>query len=113
MSNFAFLRPRWDDLALLAGLAEQYARTDADSALVKLRLFGEQLVKFLFYHLRLPRRPQPTFLDLLQEEAFKAVTPRPVLDKLHALRRHGNQAAHGGRCAPRLALSLLQEAHDL
>jgi len=36
-----------------------------------------------------------------------------VLDKLHALRIHGNKAAHGNQAFSRTALWLLREAYDL
>jgi type I restriction enzyme, R subunit len=43
--NFEILRPRWPELAALGGFAEAYAHDDPASALVKLRLFAENLTK--------------------------------------------------------------------
>lgn len=111
--NFEILRDGWPELAALGGFAEAYAHADPASALVKLRLFAENLTKDIYRDLRLPKPDQPTFVDLLKNPAFTAITPKVVLDKLHALRMHGNKAAHGEPTRPKNALWLLKEAHDL
>ena len=111
--NFEFLREDWPELAALGGFAEAYALTDPASALVKLRLFGENLTKGIYLELRLPKPDQSAFIDLLKNHAFSAVTPKVVLDKLHALRIYGNRAAHGEAVKSRTVSWLLREAHDL
>jgi type I restriction enzyme R subunit len=112
-ANFEILRQGWPELAELGGFAEAYAHADPASALIKLRLFAENLTKDIYRDLRLPQPDQPTFVDLLKNQAFAAITPKVVLDKLHALRIHGNKAAHGEEAKPQNALWLLKEAHDL
>lgn len=111
--NFEILRDKWPELAAIGGFAEAYAHPDPVSALVKLRLFAENLTKDIYRDLRLPKPDQPTFVDLLNNPAFSAITPKVVLDKLHALRIHGNKAAHGEQVKPQNALWLLREAYDL
>ncbi|MAO55988.1 MAG: restriction endonuclease subunit R [Rhodospirillaceae bacterium] len=111
--NFEIIREGWPELAALGGFAEAYAHPDPASALVKLRLFAENLTKDIYRDLRLPKPDQPTFVDLLKNPSFTAITPKVVLDKLHALRMHGNKAAHGEPVKPQNALWLLREAHDL
>jgi type I site-specific restriction endonuclease len=111
--NFEMLRQRWPELAALGGFAEAYAHADPASALVKLRLFAENMTKDIYRDLRLPKPDQSTFVDLLKNPSFAAITPKVVLDKLHALRIHGNKAAHGDQAHSRNALWLLQEAYDL
>jgi type I restriction enzyme, R subunit len=111
--NFEILRQKWPELAALGGFAEAYAHADPASALMKLRLFAENLTRDIYNDLRLPKPEQPTFVDLLKNQAFAAITPKVVLDKLHALRMHGNKAAHGDHAHSRTALWLLQEAYDL
>lgn len=111
--NFEILREGWPELAALGGFAEAYAHHDPASALVKLRLFAEKLAKGIYRDLGLPKPNQPTFVDLLKNPAFIAITPKVVLDKLHALRMHGNKAAHGEKVKSDNALWLLREAHDL
>ena len=111
--NFEILRSRWPELASLGGFAEAYAYPDPASALVKLRQFGENLTKDIYRDLSLPKADQSTFVDLLKNPSFSALTPKVVLDKLHALRIHGNKAAHGDQAFSRNALWLLREAYDL
>lgn len=111
--NFEFLRDSWPELAALGGFAESYAHADPASALVKLRLFAENLTKDIYRDLRLPKPEQPTLVDLLKNDAFVAITPKVVRDKLHSLRIHGNRAAHGDQVRAPHALSRLQEGHDL
>lgn len=111
--NFEFIRTKWPELASLGGFAEAYTHTDPASALVKLRLFAENMTKDIYRDLALPKPDQPTFVELLTNHSFKAITPKVVLDKLHALRIHGNKAAHGEPATSKSALWLLQEAYDL
>ncbi len=111
--NFEILRDGWPELAALGAFAESYAHADPTSALMKLRLFAENLTKDIYHDLRLPKPEQPTLVDLLKNDAFCAITPKVALDKLHALRIHGNKAAHGGPASAHHALWLLKEAHDL
>lgn len=111
--NFEFLREKWPELASLGGFAETYAHADPSSALVKLRLLAENLTKDIYSDLGLPKPDQASFVDLLNNQSFAAITPKVVLDKLHALRIHGNKAAHGEISLAKNALWLLQEAFDL
>ena len=46
-ANFEILRKGWPELAELGGFAEAYAHADPASALIKLRLFAENLTKEL------------------------------------------------------------------
>lgn len=112
--NFEFLRTNWKELALLGGFAEQYVGSDPASAAVKLRAFAEQIVEFVWSAARLPR---PTFQANLNEKlndaSFEASVPRVVVAKLHALRIHGNKAAHGEATSGQSARWLLREAFEL
>ena len=111
--NFEFLRDSWEDLAALGGFAETYAQSDPQSALVKLRMFAERMVNGMYQKLGIPAPVHPNFIDLLNNDAFKEVAPKVVQDKLHALRIHGNKAAHGDKVSSNNAHWLLKEAHDL
>jgi type I restriction enzyme R subunit len=87
-ANFKALRDGWPELVELGGSAEAYAHAD-------------------------PAGDQPTFVDLLKNPAFCAITPKVVLDKVHVLRIHGNKAAHGEEAKPQSVIWLLKEARDL
>ena len=110
--NFEILRPDRPELASLGGFAEQYAHPDPASALVKLRTFGEQLTKSIYWELRLPKPESDEFAKRLTTSAFRNAVPKVICDKLHAIRIEGNKAAHGKPAETRTALWLLQEAYD-
>ena len=111
--NFEFLRGTWPELASLAGFAERYVQADPQSAHTKLRNFAERCVDIVYSELSLPRTPLSKFIELLSNDAFAAVTPKVVIDKLHAIRIHGNKAAHGDPVTEQSAQWLLKEAFDL
>jgi type I restriction enzyme, R subunit len=111
--NYEFLRSTWPELASLGGFAEQYSKNDPNGSVVKLRAYAERIVDVIYSELTLPKAPASKFMELLANEAFVAVTPTVVVDKLHAVRIHGNKAAHGDKCSVNTANWLLREAWDL
>jgi len=111
--NFEYLRGIWPELASLAGFAEHYAQVDPQSALTKLRNFAERSVTIVYAQLSLPKPPMANFMELLSNNVFEAVTPKVVIDKLHTLRIHGNQAAHGEKITGQNAQCLLKVAFDI
>ena len=111
--NFEILRDRWPELAGLGGFAESYLHCDPVSALMKIRLFAEGLTRNIYHDRALPKPEQPAFVDLLKNDAFVSVTPKAVLNKLHALRVYGNKAAHGESVPEKQTRWLLREAYDL
>ena len=111
--NFEPLRPYYPELANMGGYAENYAWSDAESALVKLRNFAERMVDVIYMRLRLPQLPQSTFVDLLRNESFCKIADPLVQDKLHLLRRLGNRAAHGEDVTVSDALRCVREAWQL
>lgn len=111
--NFEHLREHWPKLADLGSFAETYAHLDPQSSLVKLRCFVEKLVGEIYTELRLPVEPNASFMDRLNNGSFIAVVPRVILDKLHAIRIHGNKAAHEGDVSAKTATWLVEEAYHL
>jgi type I restriction enzyme R subunit len=95
--NFEFLRASHAELASLGGFVERYVHTDPPSALVKLRLFVEQMVQAVYRNLGLPRPFGGKLFDLLTQDAFEASIPPVVASKFHQIRIQGNKAAHGFR----------------
>lgn len=112
-NNFEILRKQWPELATLGGFAEQYAHTDASSALIKLRTYCEHLVEGIYQTHNLTLPYQLNLFDLLAEESFKEIVPKVVLDKLHQIRLDGNKAAHGKPTQSHTALDSLRDAWDL
>jgi len=111
--NFEFLQKSWPDLAALGGFSETYAHSDPQSALVKLRLFVERMVGALYQMHGLPKPIQPTLNDLLHNDVFRDLAPKPIYLKFHAIRDAGNKAAHGETVSKQTALWLVKEAYDL
>jgi len=111
--NFEFLRPHWQDLANLAAHAEEYAFSDPQSSLIKLRCFAEKLVGMVYASYQIPCYPNEKFVDRLQNHSFTSMVDRAIVDKLHAIRKVGNRAAHEGKFNKGDSLWLLKEAHIL
>lgn len=111
--NFENLRQSWPELADLGAFAETYAYLDPQSSLVKLRCYVEKLVGVIYSELRLPVEPNATFMDRLTNGSFTTVVPKVILDKLHAVRIHGNKAAHEGGVSVNTSVWLVEEAYHL
>jgi type I restriction enzyme, R subunit len=111
--NFEFLRAKRAMLADLAGFAERYAHGDPTSSLVKQRTFVEQVVALIYGEYRL-RPPSADHLNVLMTaEPFEESVPEVVRNKLHIVRKAGNEAAHAKRpVTSRLALESLAELFD-
>lgn len=112
-ANFEYLRPKWPELAGLAGFAEAYAHPDPVGSIGKLRVYCEQAVKFVRHSLRLPPLYRPTLIDLLNDASFRSSVPEVVISKMHALRIEGNRAVHGNEGDTTASLRLLKDAYDL
>lgn len=109
--NFIFLNKKWADLALFASQAEGYIYSDPQSCLLKLRLFSETLVGYLYRDLHISSEKNWTYFDKLKNEEFASIVSRSILSKLHAIRIKGNKAAHEGKIDTKDALWLVKEAY--
>jgi len=111
--NFEHIQSKWPELHQLAAFAEDYAITDPQSSLVKLRCFAEKVVGYLYKELRLPVLPTSNIFDKLTADDFTSAVPRLITDKLHAIRKSGNQAAHEGKVDQQQAIWILKESYFL
>lgn len=59
-----------------------------------MRCFSELIVGYIYRDLCLPSNENTNFFERLDAENFKLAVNRPILDKLHAIRINGNNAAH-------------------
>ncbi|MGO2076152.1 MAG: type I restriction endonuclease, partial [Pseudoalteromonas sp.] len=109
--NFEHIKQQWPELHQLAAFAEEYAITDPQSSLVKLRCFAEKVVGFIYKELCLPANPNSTFQDKLITDNFKSAVPQQIQDKLHAIRKSGNRAAHEGKVSQQEAVWILKETY--
>ncbi len=99
------------ELYQLAAFAQDYACTDPQSALVKMRCLMEKFVGVIYTRLRLPVYPNASIIDKLSADPFTSVIPSQILDKLHAIRKSGNRAAHDGKVSQQEAVWILKESY--
>ena len=116
MSNFAFLKAKWPDLADLCCAAEMYIGRDPNAALLKLRMFAEFTTARIMKEEKLP---EPTawedqrfskWLSIIRDHR---VVPGFVLDHLHAVRIAGNKANHENYNDPHHAAAMILRAFAL
>jgi type I restriction enzyme R subunit len=94
-ANFAFLAQHDSLLARLGGLAELYSVSDPNTALFKLRQFGEALLQRVAARAGTTPSGDGSQLALIRELSGQGVLPREVADLFHVLRQAGNEAVHG------------------
>lgn len=99
------------ELYQLAAFANDYACTDPQSALVKMRCLMEKLVGEIYKKLSLTAYPNSNIMDRIDAEPFKSAVPPQIIDKLHAIRKSGNRAAHEGKVSQQEAVWILQETY--
>lgn len=112
--NFEFLRSKRAVLADLGGFAERYAHDDSTSSLIKQRSFVETVVVAIYDGYRLRPPLSDNLNDLMNAESFRQSVPDVVQNKLHAVRKAGNHAAHPrGPIPSRVALECLEQLFDI
>ncbi len=95
-SNFDFLQTKWPILARLGELAEKNLNTDPNTTLIKLRIFGETLAKFVLAEEKMDEpldNQQISRLNLIKRDG---ILPDEFLSMLHSIRKSGNRASHEG-----------------
>jgi len=113
-SNFSILATLSPELAKLGLRAERYFPDDPNTALLKLRQFGELLAQELVARLGLGINDQAdTQIDLLRKLDQSGVLDPDVKQLFHSLRRCGNEAAHGLLGEHKTALENLKVARQL
>ncbi|MSQ90410.1 MAG: DUF4145 domain-containing protein [Phycisphaerales bacterium] len=111
-SNFGFLRPLDHRLSRLGSQAENYVHSDPEACLFKLRLMVEMMASTLA-RITLGNALPPELGVTLGELERTGVLPRHEADTMHAIRRDGNSAVHGGIAPASTALRRLRDAHAL
>jgi type I restriction enzyme R subunit len=112
--NFEFLRAKRAVLADMGGFAEKYAHSDPASSLIKQRGFVEHVVTTIYEVYRLRPPFSDNLNDLMSAEPFRQSVPEVVQNKLHAVRKAGNHAAHPRRpITSQLSLECLYQLFDI
>jgi type I restriction enzyme R subunit len=111
--NFAFLTKYDEVLVRHAALAERYVFDDPNSALLKLRQFGELLAQHAAAYTGVAVEEHDSQLELINTLLERQVINAQVSQLFHGLRKSGNQAAHQHTGDRREALHQLQMARQL
>lgn len=93
-SNFKFLKKEWPIIFQLANFAEEYLYFDANSAIIKLRIFAEEITDRIFVYENLGLPEEDSQFNKLNFLERKNVVPSDILKILHTIRKNGNQAVH-------------------
>jgi type I restriction enzyme R subunit len=113
-ANFEFLKAQGDQLFRPAALAEHYFRSDPNTCLFKLRQFAELIAREVAARAGLLGRVDEQLSAVLGDIGRRSGhSPGRMMDLLHYLLRHGNEAAHEGRDDFATALTGLKVADDL
>lgn len=108
-ANFGHLSQISPELHRLGVLAERFFAEDANTSLIKSRQFGEHMLKEIAALSGVyDPAERETANELLRRLATQQVLPREVADVFHAVRKSGNEAAHGLGGTPAEALSALR-----
>lgn len=95
MSNFTFLNKKWPILAKLGTQAEGYIHTDNNASMLKMRMFGEQIIDHMLvaFKIEVPQfATQDDKIKLLRNTGINGAIP----DLFDIVRRYGNKANHEG-----------------
>ncbi len=93
-SNFTFLETKWPMLLNLAQLAEKNIYQDPNTTLIKLGMFGELLVDYMYAYEDLEETSEKTQIKKLEVLKQNDLLPYEIDRILHTLRRSRNKAAH-------------------
>lgn len=111
--NFGFLGTREPFLHDLARQAELYCLQDPPTALMKLRAFTEALCELVGGRFGCGFTEGTDLIDMIRDLGRRGVLEYRQKEMLHALRRGGNDAAHGNNGTPELAVQNLKYARAL
>jgi len=108
--NFEFLHNRWEILSDLGEMAERNLFVDPNTSMIKLRMFGETLTKYICAMEEMDETRELTQIERLSQLKRDDLISDDIVDYLHTLRKIGNKAVHEsgyGSTREAQALSLL------
>lgn len=110
--NFSFLS-RHTQLVELGSMAERYFRSDGNTALIKLRQFGEVMAQTIAARIGAYQGTGENQNDLLHRLEDRGAIPRDAARLFHEIRLMGNKATHQGFGDQNSALTGLKLAFQL
>lgn len=112
-TNFGFLEAHSPMLFKLAQQAERYFAEDPNTALIKLRQFGEVLAHQLAALTNTELSPNSSQVEVLNTLRYERAISDEASDGFHALRKSGNRATHEMTGVHSEALTMLKVARAL
>jgi len=95
-SNFEFLKERWPMLTQLGALAEKNIQEDSNTTLIKLGMFAEIVVKYMFAYDNLGDPADGKLASRIIILKRNDLLPDDINNILYSLRTKRNAAAHDG-----------------
>ncbi len=93
-SNFSFFRGKWDVLANLGESAENNVYHDPHTTIMKLRLFGETLTKFILASENIRETYDTRQVDRINTLRREGIIETELIDMFETICRKGNRASH-------------------
>ena len=112
-SNFIWLEEKWPNLSELGQLAEENLYTDPNTTLIKLRMFGEQVVDYIFSVAEIEEPEDPRQFARLKTLEKKELVEEEILKLLHEMRKKGNKAVHDSAGSLEEAKELLKAVYKI
>ena len=112
-SNFNFLQNDWQGLAKIGEMAEYILYKDPNTAIMKLRQFGEELINTMIKIENFSCDKNTLAVDKILILKRAGLIPDDIDNILHSLRKKGNKAAHGAYGDEKTAETLLSLAVKL
>lgn len=112
-SNFRFLEEKWPLLAELGEMAEKYLHTDPNTCMIKLRMFGETLSRYIMAEEGLEEPEEMTQVARLSLIRNDGALPGELINLFHSIRKAGNKATHEGYAEKTDAVTQMKFARHL
>ncbi|MFW5988004.1 MAG: DUF4145 domain-containing protein [bacterium] len=112
-SDFSFLKNKWPELSELVIIAEENVYTDPNTTMIKLRMFTEQIVDYIFAYDRLEEPEENNLYNKLRLLEREELIEGNITEILHALRIEGNRAVHESFDSFKEAKTLLSLCYKL
>jgi hypothetical protein len=112
-SNFSFLKTKWSNLAKIAELAEKNLYQDPNTTIVKLRMFTEQIVDYIYAYDNLEEPEENSFFNKLKLLEREELIQGEIEDVFHTLRIEGDKGVHESLDSIEIAKTLLSLSHKL
>ncbi|WP_339120571.1 type I restriction-modification system endonuclease [Fusobacterium nucleatum] len=112
-SNFNFLQNDWQGLAKIGEMAEYMLYKDPNTAIMKLRQFGEELINTMLKVENFTYDKNSLAVDRILILKRAGLIPADIDNILTSLRKKGNKAAHGSYGDEQTADTLLSLAVKL